>query len=497
MPPEATPTVRTVGRYALYDEIAAGGMATVHLARLVGPAGFSRTVAIKRLYPQYARDPEFVSMFLDEARIAGRIQHPNVVATLDVVALEGELFLVMEYVHGESLSRLLRQVARRDEYIPVSMAVAVMHGVARGLHAAHEARSESGELLGIVHRDVSPQNILLGGDGVSRVLDFGIAKAVGRLQTTRDGQLKGKTAYMAPEQLRGRRVDRRTDVFAAGVVLWEALAGERLFHAESPGETMARVLEMPIDPPSQRSAARRNTIPAALDAVVIRALSRDPAARHDTALDLALALEAAYPHIPNAREVGEYVQTASGASLAERARRVRDIESGSGPDGGGPADEARHDHASPSSPSSLREPAEPHSPSEVSSISVETPDTRKPRRSRWTIPLLAGGGMAVALGAWIAGYVEAQGTNAAPAVAPGDPSPPAAAASIPASSTASAVATSPEPTGAPALARPTRPHTDRGPRRLAAPSKSASAPACSPPYTIDPDGVHIPKPECD
>src|SRR5687768_9224260 len=153
--------LRVVGRYALYNEIAAGGMATIHLGRLLGPVGFSRTVAIKRLHPQFAKDPEFVSMFLDEARLAARIQHPNVVQTLDVVALEGELFLVMEYVQGESLSRLMRTLRAQAGRVPARIVSSIVTNVLYGLHAAHEARTERGAPLGIVHRDVSPQNVMI------------------------------------------------------------------------------------------------------------------------------------------------------------------------------------------------------------------------------------------------------------------------------------------------------------------------------------------------
>src|SRR5262245_49268372 len=163
-------------------------MATVHLGRLLGPVGFSRTVAIKRLHAQFSQDPEFVSMFLDEARLAARIRHPNVVPTLDVVATGGELFLVMDYVAGESIAKLLRAVATKKEMVPIRVIAATMAGALHGLHAAHEAKDERGEPLGIVHRDVSPQNILLGADGVPRVLDFGVAKAIGRVQTTQEGQ---------------------------------------------------------------------------------------------------------------------------------------------------------------------------------------------------------------------------------------------------------------------------------------------------------------------
>ena len=217
---------RMLGRYALYEKIAAGGMATVHIGRLLGPVAFARTVAIKRMHPHFAADPAFVAMFLDEARLAARIRHPNVVPTLDVVAMENELFLVMEYVLGESLARLMQAAATRGERIPPSMVATIMAGVLHGLHAAHEATSDRGEPLGIVHRDVSPQNILVGTDGVARVLDFGVAKAAGRIQTTREGQLKGKLAYMAPERDPRQGVAPAADVYAASVVLWEALTGE-------------------------------------------------------------------------------------------------------------------------------------------------------------------------------------------------------------------------------------------------------------------------------
>ena len=163
---EPSAPVRVVGRYALYGEIAAGGMATVHFGRLLGPVGFSRTVAIKRLHPQFAKDPEFVSMFLDEARLAARIRHPNVVPTLDVVATQGELFLVMDYVQGESLSKLIRIAREQGGCIPGRITAGILVGALHGLHAAHEAKNERGEPLGIVHRDISPQNVLVGSDGV-------------------------------------------------------------------------------------------------------------------------------------------------------------------------------------------------------------------------------------------------------------------------------------------------------------------------------------------
>jgi serine/threonine-protein kinase len=236
----AARSARVVGRYVLHGEIASGGMATVHFGRLVGPAGFARPVAIKRLRPQFASDPEFVKMFLDEARLAARIAHPNVVPTLDVVDADDEVFLVMEYVQGVTLAQLARAAKRCGLPIPPSIAVAIVVGILQGLHAAHVARDDLGERLDLVHRDVSPQNALVGADGVTRLLDFGIAKASGRLQTTRDGQLKGKLSYMAPEQVRNEPTTPRTDIYAASVVLWELLTGQRLFYADSEVGTITK-----------------------------------------------------------------------------------------------------------------------------------------------------------------------------------------------------------------------------------------------------------------
>src|SRR5262249_52297267 len=240
--------------------------------RLVGPAGFSRTVAIKRLHPQFAKDPDFCSMFLDEARLASRIQHPNAVATLDVVVLEGELFLVMEYVAGDSLARLLRAHRATGAAVPLRIASTIMIGVLNGLHAAHEATSEHGEPLGLVHRDVSPQNVMVGLDGVPRVIDFGVSRAAGRSHVTREGHIKGKISYMAPEQIRGQAMDRRVDVYAASVVLWETLVGRALFRGENEAMTFAKVMEGVIEPPSHL----RPDVPRAIDEIVMRGL--EPAA---------------------------------------------------------------------------------------------------------------------------------------------------------------------------------------------------------------------------
>ncbi|MBX3188805.1 MAG: serine/threonine protein kinase [Labilithrix sp.] len=316
--------LRVVGRYALYSEIAAGGMATVHIGRLLGPVGFARTVAVKRLHPQYAKDPEFVSMFLDEARLAARVQHPNVVATIDVVATEGELFLIMDYVRGESLSKLLRTARKQGVHVPPRIAASILCGFLHGLHAAHEAKNERGEPINLVHRDVSPQNVLVGADGIARVLDFGIAKAQGRIQVTRDGQIKGKLAYMPPEQLSGRETTRAVDIYASAVVMWEMLTNERLFKGETEAETLAKILRDPVVAPS----AAAPSIPKAFDAPILKALSREAKKRHATARELAFDLEKCVG-VASATEVGEWVEEMVGAILSAREDQIAQMESNS------------------------------------------------------------------------------------------------------------------------------------------------------------------------
>jgi serine/threonine-protein kinase len=312
------------GRYAIYDEIAAGGMATVHLGRLLGPVGFGRTVAIKRLHPHLAREPEALTMFLDEARLAARIRHPNVVPTLDIVTTSGgPPFLVMEYVQGESLARLLASVRAKRQRVPVPVAASIVVGMLHGLQAAHEARGERGESLGIIHRDVSPQNVIVGQDGVARLLDFGVAKAAGRLQTTREGRFKGKLAYTAPEIMRGGKAAPTADIYSAAVVFWEVLAGVRLFEGESDASVIERVLFAGVPAPSHRAGH----VPAGLDQVVLRALARDPARRFATAREMARAIESVFP-IASRPEVGEWVEALAGEELAKRAQAVASIERG-------------------------------------------------------------------------------------------------------------------------------------------------------------------------
>jgi serine/threonine protein kinase len=316
------------GRYTLHGEIAAGGMATVHIGRQRGTAGFSKMVAIKRLHAQYAKDPDFVSMFLDEARLAARVHHPNVVSTLDVIATDGEVFLVMEYIRGESLSKLLRALVPRGDRMSIKVAAAIMVGVLHGLHAAHEATNEKGEKLDLVHRDVSPQNVLVGTDGIARVLDFGIAKAETRSYHTRDGDLKGKLAYMSPEQLTGETViDRRTDIFAASIVLWEVLTGKRLFDADYQSAVLARIKSPNIEPPSTYAP----DLPKGIDELVLKGLARDPAKRFATAREMAIQLEMVMP-LATPSKVGEWVEEVAVENLTARSARIAEIERGLAPD---------------------------------------------------------------------------------------------------------------------------------------------------------------------
>jgi serine/threonine protein kinase len=450
-----------LGRYALHGEIASGGTASVYLGRLAGSAGFRRVVAIKRLHAGLVKDPVFRAMLLDEARIAARVRHVNVVSIVDVVELDGELLLVMDYVAGETLSRLRARASEAGIGVPPSIAAAIMTDVLRGLHAAHEASDARGAPLGIVHRDVSPQNVMVGVDGFARVVDFGIAKASGQSQTTRDGEVKGKAAYMAPEQLRGAVVDRRTDVFAAGIILWELLTGERLFAAETPAASMMRVLERDPELPSARVAVSQE-----LDAVVMGALMRDPAARHATAEVMAKALEHAV-RAASHRDVGAWVREIAADALDKRAAQVSAVETDA-------SDDATEAKSSPAS-----------SPPPVGSPSPVVAAPR--RRAVWGgiaagVALVAATGLLLASRARVVETSDVRGraeTLPVATIAPSRATDSAAAAPV-----VSMPSTSPMPSPRPP--RPRRPAASQGSR----------ADHCTPPYVVGPTGNHVLKAEC-
>jgi serine/threonine-protein kinase len=300
-------------------------MATVHLGRMHGAVGFARVVAIKRLHSHYAHDAHFVEMFLDEARLAARLKHPNVITTLDVVADDSEVFLVMEFVLGASLEGLIPREGERA--VPLSIVASILCNMLEGLHGAHEALSDTGEPLGIVHRDVSPSNVIVGEDGVSRVFDFGIAKANINTQETRDGVIKGKVTYMAPEQLTGG-VDRRADIYAAGVILWELVVGRRRHAGERNDALFVKLATNALEPLAPVSHLRIDA-PEELDAIIARATAVDPERRFGTAREMAMAIESVI-RPAMAREVAEWVRDVAGARIERLADLMKRIE-GDGP----------------------------------------------------------------------------------------------------------------------------------------------------------------------
>jgi serine/threonine-protein kinase len=311
-----------IGRYALFDQFATGGMATVHLGRLDGAGGFSRVVAIKRLLPHLVQNEDFTQMLLKEARLAARVRHPNVVPTLDVVASKGDVLLVLEYVHGEALSTLCRtQVKQKKDHIPIDVAVTIMRDVLQGLDAVHEATDERGRSLGLVHRDISPPNVIVGVDGLSRVLDFGIAKALEHIEESDPNRVKGKTGYLSPEQIRGERLTQRSDVFSAGIIFWEMLATRRLFSADAETDRMQAILRG--DYPHPR--ATRSELPEELDAVVMRALTLEPDKRFESPREFASAIDAVSKSAPP-RKVAEWVNDLAAEALASRSRLLAQVE---------------------------------------------------------------------------------------------------------------------------------------------------------------------------
>ncbi len=276
-----------LGRYRVVDEIGVGGMASVHLALMDGPGEFQKWVAIKRIHPHLVEDDNFIAMFLDEARIAARISHPNVATVFELGKHEDIYWIAMEYLHGEPLREVMRRTEELGGPMPSEIACRVIADAAEGLHAAHELLGKDGECLELVHRDVSPHNLFVTYDGTTKVVDFGIAKFSSRMTRTRVGIVKGKLAYMSPEQVRAETVDRRTDIFALGVVLWELTTGQRLFRMDSDIETLTKVRNCVVPPPSTLVAG----YPPELEAIVMRALERRRVDRFATARELSRALQ--------------------------------------------------------------------------------------------------------------------------------------------------------------------------------------------------------------
>ena len=269
---------RTFGKYTLLTRLATGGMAEIFLARLSGAAGFQKHLVLKRILPQYAEDEHFVAMFLDEARIAAQISHPNVCQVFELGELDGQYFMTMEYLDGVPLASLMRRASRTPRAADVRLIAGLMVQASAGLHHAHELKDNAGHLLGLVHRDVTPQNLFVTVDGVLKVLDFGVAKAAGASARTRTGSVKGKYAYMSPEQLKGETIDRRADVFALGTVLFESLTGRRLFWRDTDFLIFKAINEDPV--PVVKDY--RPDISPVLGEIVAKAIDRDREKRYPT-----------------------------------------------------------------------------------------------------------------------------------------------------------------------------------------------------------------------
>lgn len=308
-----------LGRYELIRELGVGGMARVYLGRVQADGGFERLVAIKVLHDHLVNEHEFVAMFLDEARLAAQIRHPNVVSTSDVQFEEGKRYLVMDYIDGASLSSLLSKLAKANQRIPIGITLRITLDMLAGLHAAHDANGTDGQPIGLVHRDVSPHNLLVGRDGLARITDFGVARAESRLSSTRSGEIKGKLPYMAPEQIASMPVDRRADVYAAGLVLWEMLAGRRHFVADNQGALLHKILQDPFEPASAHNPEVTPEIEAVISKACVRELKSRYASCAEVADDLEEAAHKSNVRIATARAVASMMEKALGPVRAVEA----------------------------------------------------------------------------------------------------------------------------------------------------------------------------------
>ncbi|MBK7865022.1 MAG: serine/threonine protein kinase [Archangiaceae bacterium] len=293
-------------------------MAELFLARITGEAGFEKTCVVKRVLPHLAASSEFVEMFLDEARTAARLDHPGIVQIFDLGREGDDYFIAMEYLAGEDLFAVFNRAAELGEPVPVEIALRLIASAAEALHSAHTHRRDDGTELGIVHRDISLSNLMLTYRGAVKVLDFGIARAADRVQRTSPGRVRGKVGYMSPEQTLGQSLDRRTDVWALGVCLYELLTSERLFPGRAFEEVAARIRTVDVPPPS----LRRRDVPAAVDTAVLRALARDPEARFSTAQQLAEELERQVAGTTPTAHLGRYLRHLFGDERAERQLRL-------------------------------------------------------------------------------------------------------------------------------------------------------------------------------
>src|SRR3954471_17592243 len=344
---------KRLGKYEILALLALGGTAEIYLARIAGAAGFEKYVVVKCLHDHLADDTEFVKMFLDEARLAAHLDHSNIVQTMELGEHEGRYYMVMEFLAGLSLAMIVRRASERmpSGRIPVPLVLNILAQASAGLHYAHE-RVMNGKALNIVHRDISPQNLVISFKGIVKVVDFGIAKAELRETRTRSGTIKGKFAYMSPEQCVANNVDRRTDVFALGVIGHELLTGHRLFKRPSPYETYQAVMECDVKPPSEVDAA----LDPAIDPVIMRAVTKDKSDRYPTAEAFGDALLGYLHHRgigSGPGDVSRFFDAHFAQEIDEHSARMRELISGrdipvdSGASWGGdePDDEAKREAA--------------------------------------------------------------------------------------------------------------------------------------------------------
>ncbi|MFT3707858.1 MAG: serine/threonine-protein kinase [Archangium sp.] len=344
------------GNYQLVKKLATGGMAEVWLAKQTGIEGFNRHVVVKRILPHLAEDPEFVQMFLNEAKIASRFNHPNIAQIYDLGETNGQYFIAMEFIHGEDLGRVMRRAWSTGQWVARHIALRIIADTCQGLYYAHTRLDERGQPLRVVHRDISPQNILISFDGAVKVVDFGIAKASDQVSNTKSGAIKGKFAYMAPEQAAGKPLDARSDLFALGLVLYELVTGVRPLKRDSELATLQAALECKIDAPSAVAE-----VPHELDDIVMRALAKAPDDRYSDAREMSRAVE---QFLLNAKELATSAEVSElmGALFADRL-----------------SEEARLGTPNPSTESSTSNPIPPSYSGAAQSV-TQPPDKKEPPR---------------------------------------------------------------------------------------------------------------------
>ncbi|HEV8324622.1 MAG TPA: serine/threonine-protein kinase [Myxococcota bacterium] len=390
------------GRYTLVKHIASGGMAEIWLALQPGPGGTMKPLVIKRILPHNVEHPEFLSMFLDEARIASGLNHQNVAQIHDVGEVEGRYFIAMEYVHGVDVRTLYRRLGELQRPLPIEVALYLVASICSGLHYAHEKKDLSGKPIGIVHRDVSPQNVLLDFGGAVKLIDFGIAKAQNKLGSTRSGVIKGKTAYLSPEQARGEELDARSDVFAAGVILYELTVGRRPFEAENDYGTVLKIASCDFKAPR----AVRHSYPSSLERVTLKAMAPNRDARYGSARQLEEAIRS-WGHDNRLKLEPLALSALLHETFPERARTDVADEIAVSTEGGLLALPLLG--GTPGS-GQQRAPGDERTPGAVSRTGTGTADRAVVRR-RWLVPLVAGLGLAAVGGVALYAVSAMPGTD--------------------------------------------------------------------------------------